>query len=262
MNLIINTHSISQHNGLFSLNDLHKASGSENKHKPSYFMANQETQELISEIESENQIAYHTIKGGNTKTIKQGTYACRELVYRYAMWISPKFSLMVIRAFDALNTGAIPCLPKLSSDDTLPLRNAVNMATGVLKLDYATIYKMVHQRFGIDEIKELSREQIEQAVEYVHHLMIQSGQVVQDFELYEILSNSATSLVCHNRLLKKLKMLPFADEAVLKTEHESNNRTLTAIAKYAHNHNLKNRFGTPLFTQGRINWSNGGALIV
>lgn len=175
MNLTISSQTINQYNGLFSLNDLHKVSGGAKKHQPSDFLRNQQTKELITEIESENQIAYHTVQGGNVKTVKQGTYACRELVYAYAMWISAKFSLMVIRAFDALNTGAIPCLPKLSSDDTLPLRNAVNLATGVLKLDYSTIYKMVHQRFDVDEIKDLSREQIGQAVEYVHHLMVQSG---------------------------------------------------------------------------------------
>lgn len=74
--------------------------------------------------------------------------------------------------------------PRLSSDDTLPLRNAVNLATGVLKLDYSTIYKMVHQRFGVDEIKELSREQIGQAVEYVHHLMVQNGHRPEQELLY------------------------------------------------------------------------------
>lgn len=176
-NLVISNHTISQDkNGFFSLNDLHKVSGGASKHQPSNFMRNAETQELIKEIEFEKSnssnlmsIAYTTTEGK-----KGGTFVCRELVYRYAMWISAKFSLMVIRAFDNLNTGAIPCLPKLSSDDTLPLRNAVNMATGVLKLDYATIYKMVHQRFGIDEIKELPKDEVGQAVEYVHRLMAQA----------------------------------------------------------------------------------------
>ncbi|UZA41309.1 KilA-N domain-containing protein [Moraxella bovis] len=111
MNLIISNQAISQHNGLFSLNDLHKVSGGAKKHEPYQFMRNQETKELIAEIESEKQIAYETVIG---KGKNQGTFVCRELVYRYAMWISAKFSLMVIRAFDMMTGGAniTPLQPK------------------------------------------------------------------------------------------------------------------------------------------------------
>lgn len=93
--------------GLYSLNDLHRASGGKNKHRPSLFVANQETQALIREIELENPkagipaLAIKTVHGGHHR----GTYVCKELVYRYAMWVSPKFSLAVIRTFDNLVQG-------------------------------------------------------------------------------------------------------------------------------------------------------------
>lgn len=166
--LIINSQTISQHNGLYSLNDLHKSAGSADKHKPSNFMRNEQTQELITELEKENTVAYHTKQG------KQGgTYACRELVYAYAMWISAKFHLAVIRAFDAMNTGAIPCLPpKSTANDRTPLRQAVTALCGKLGIMHPEAYALVHQYMGVEHIDEISMADLPRAVEYVHRLMM------------------------------------------------------------------------------------------
>lgn len=103
-NLTILTSEIRQLDGLYSLNDLHKASGNELRHRPVEFLRIDQTNALIAEI----------IKGGDShllpvKTEKGrngGTYVCKELVYAYAMWISAKFHLLVIRAFDAMNNPA------------------------------------------------------------------------------------------------------------------------------------------------------------
>lgn len=92
--------------GLYSLNDLHKASGSEDKNSPKLFVRNQQTQDLINEIcqGTDLHLAIKTVHGGTLR----GTYVCRELVYAYAMWISAKFHLLVIRAFDAMYTRPVP----------------------------------------------------------------------------------------------------------------------------------------------------------
>ena len=87
--------------GRYCLNDLHRAAGGEERHKPSNFMRMESTQALCSEIDrcSDMSIAsVNTIRGGT----EQGTYVAREVVYAYAMWISPLFNLKVIRTFDAV----------------------------------------------------------------------------------------------------------------------------------------------------------------
>ncbi len=93
----------------YCLNDLHKASGEHQKHRPKYWLENQQTIDLIEEIAKGGipplkagipALAVNVIHGGN----QPGTYVVKELVYAYAMWISPAFSLKVIRAYDALVT--------------------------------------------------------------------------------------------------------------------------------------------------------------
>lgn len=171
--LTIANFSIRTSDNLYSLNDLHKSSGGNDKHRPTFFMRNKQTQELISEIEAEGNIAYHTIRGGNAK--QQGTFVCRELVYAYAMWISAKFHLMVIRAFDAMNTGAIPCLAKTTTDDRRHLVQAVNALVHKHRLPHDEAYRMVHQYMGVGGIDEIALDDLPKAVAYVHHLTLGSS---------------------------------------------------------------------------------------
>ena len=52
-NLIISQNAIRQIDNLYSLNDLHKASGNAEKHRPSLFIRLDTTQDIISEIQKE-----------------------------------------------------------------------------------------------------------------------------------------------------------------------------------------------------------------
>ncbi|QLB18702.1 P22AR C-terminal domain-containing protein [Mannheimia granulomatis] len=98
-NLQILSNSIRQIDNLYSLTDLHKASGGNEKHKPVLFLRLDQTKDLISEIENDKvqicTLAVKTVRGGTNPS----TYACKELVIAYAAWISPQFHLVVLRAF-------------------------------------------------------------------------------------------------------------------------------------------------------------------
>ena len=97
--IVCNTQVSINKDGLYCLNDLHKAAGGEARHQPAQFLRLDSTKELVNELSKEigdmgNPIS--VVKGGKN----QGTYVCKELVYSYAMWISAKFHLMVIKIFD------------------------------------------------------------------------------------------------------------------------------------------------------------------
>lgn len=91
--------------GRFRLNDLHKAAGGEKRHNPSYWLANQQTAELIAALTEDPQTTGNPVV--STEGRNGGTFACKELVYAYAMWVSPRFHLHVIRTFDRVATGQI-----------------------------------------------------------------------------------------------------------------------------------------------------------
>ncbi|MGX2974438.1 KilA-N domain-containing protein [Ursidibacter arcticus] len=105
-NLTILNAKVRQIDNLFSLNDLHAISGNEDKHSPFRFMRNDQTKELIAEIQKDfgtPDLVFKTLRGRNI----QGTYACEEIALAYAMWISPKFHLVVLRAFIAMRKAEL-----------------------------------------------------------------------------------------------------------------------------------------------------------
>lgn len=95
--------------GRFCLNDLHQASGGEQKDQPRYFLENKQTQDLVQAlVDSGIPLSpVEVVRGG----LNQGTYAVKQIVYAYAMWISPSFNLKVINTFDTLITQK-PQLPQ------------------------------------------------------------------------------------------------------------------------------------------------------
>ena len=115
---------IRQQDGLYCLNDLHKAAGAESNQQPAFFLRNDQTQALQKEVEATGTPAIKTVLG---KGKAQGTYACRELVIAYAAWISAAFHLKVIRVF--LATGQSQAVPAIDPKRIEHARQLAHAAT-------------------------------------------------------------------------------------------------------------------------------------
>jgi hypothetical protein len=98
MKLIIGSTSVKMKEGLYCLNDLHKASGGDPNNAPSQWVKNKQTKDFLQTME----ISLVKVEGRSG-----GTYSEKKAVYSYAMWISPQFQSHVIDAYDALVTGQL-----------------------------------------------------------------------------------------------------------------------------------------------------------
>ena len=106
---------------------------------------------------------------------------------------------LILRCRDAVKKGSIPhrfrkwvtseVLPtirktgkyesKTSVNDRTGLRNAVNMLVSKKGLIYSEAYHLVHQRFNVESIEDLTLEQLPEAVEYVHRIVLE-GELITE----------------------------------------------------------------------------------
>lgn len=157
-NLIISQNAIRQIDNLYSLNDLHKASGNEEKHRPTFFVRLGTTKELVAEIQKEDPNAQVLISKNGI-----GTYACEELVIAYAMWISPKFHLVVLRAFLNLHKGG----DTLNPEQQQAIQEAVVKAHHRTGMSYAEIYRQLKSLFKVGKYDQLKPSQFENAISFL-----------------------------------------------------------------------------------------------
>ena len=71
---------------------------------------------------------------------------------------------------------------KTSVDDRTGLRDAVNMLVSKKGLIYSDAYHLIHQRFNVESIEDLTLEQLPQAVEYVHRIVLE-GELITETKL-------------------------------------------------------------------------------
>lgn len=107
---------------------------------------------------------------------------------------------LILRCRDAVKKGSIPhrfrkwvtaeVLPairktgkyesKTTVDDRTGLRNAVNMLVSKKGLIYSDAYHLIHQRFNVESIEDLTLEQLPQAVEYVHKIVLEGELIIKE----------------------------------------------------------------------------------
>lgn len=105
---------------------------------------------------------------------------------------------LILRCRDAVKKGSVPhrfrkwvtseVLPqirktgsysKTTVDQRTGLRNAVNMLVSKKGLIYSDAYHLIHQRFNVESIEDLTLEQLPQAVEYVHKIVLEGELIIE-----------------------------------------------------------------------------------
>lgn len=165
-NLAILNTSIRSYENLFSLNDLHQAGGNLTKHKPAFFLRIDMTKDLIVEIEKETPNALKVIRGA-----QGGTYACEELMLAYAMWISPKFHLVVLRAFLNLHKNSTALLPNtITPEQQQAIQSAVQQAHHRTGLHWQEIYRQLKSAFKVAKYDQIPQSQFGNAMAFIMNL--------------------------------------------------------------------------------------------
>lgn len=166
--LIILDQEIRPYENLFSLNDLHVSSGGNLKHKPSNFIRLDTTKDLAAEIErcENSNIALKVIRGA-----QGGTYACEELMLAYAMWISPKFHLVVLRAFLNLHKNSTALLPStITPEQQQAIQSAVQQAHHRTGLHWQEIYRQLKSAFKVAKYDQIPQDQFGNAMAFIMNL--------------------------------------------------------------------------------------------
>ena len=152
-NLVINNLEITtDEQGRYSLNDLHKAAGGSVKHLPNKFMRSNSFKSAVNVLIAQKR-AFEPVAKKQGR-YNGGTWVCKELVYKYAMWVNAEFEIRVIQTFDAIvNKLNTPSSMLALNELTAKIESDKHVASvcGRELAKYKQIKKENEQKF-IDEV--------------------------------------------------------------------------------------------------------------
>lgn len=148
--LVIDSTSVRKFGEMYSLNDLHRASGGEKRHQPGNWLANQQAKDLTAEIEKDGNPSIYRKQG-------LGTFVCKELVIAYAAWISAAFHLKVIRLFLATMRPINPAIDyeRISPAQAQDIQEIVAAIVKAGIQGYGETWRRLHNKFRVNSYLEL-----------------------------------------------------------------------------------------------------------
>ncbi|EMH0746787.1 phage antirepressor N-terminal domain-containing protein [Proteus mirabilis] len=96
--------------------------------------------------------------------------------------------------YEYWTTGEVKKKHKSTVQERNPLKNAVNLLVSKKGIMYPEAYSLVHQKFNVSSIEELTADQIPDAVEYIHKFVLEGEYIPKQEEniLFEPNQNSIT----------------------------------------------------------------------
>ncbi|MCT8239873.1 phage antirepressor N-terminal domain-containing protein [Proteus mirabilis] len=96
--------------------------------------------------------------------------------------------------YEYWTTGEVKKKHKSTLQERNPLKNAVNLLVSKKGIMYPEAYSLVHQKFNVSSIEELTADQIPDAVEYIHKFVLEGEYIPKQEEniLFEPNQNSIT----------------------------------------------------------------------
>ncbi|HCQ9180010.1 phage antirepressor N-terminal domain-containing protein [Proteus mirabilis] len=96
--------------------------------------------------------------------------------------------------YEYWTTGEVKKKHKSTVQERNPLKNAVNLLVSKKGIMYPEAYSLVHQKFNVNSIEELTADQIPDAVEYIHKFVLEGEYIPKQEEniLFEPNQNSIT----------------------------------------------------------------------
>ena len=96
--------------------------------------------------------------------------------------------------YEYWTTGEVKKKHKSTVQERNPLKNAVNLLVSKKGIMYPEAYSLVHQKFNVSSIEELTADQIPDAVEHIHKFVLEGEYIPKQEEniLFEPSQNSIT----------------------------------------------------------------------
>lgn len=100
--------------------------------------------------------------------------------------------------YEYWTTGEVKKKHKSTVQERNPLKNAVNLLVSKKGIMYPEAYSLVHQKFNVSSIEELTADQIPDAVEYIHKFVLEGEYISKDDPEEKINIRVNSNLDAHN----------------------------------------------------------------